>query len=269
MSPHVLGVPAYPAAQLIGMALALVFAYRRLTATGLPSARAFAAVWVLGLAAVGGAVLSAPSFRPTAGFRYPGVGVAVVAALPIVRWTLGGRLTLLGFGDVIAAPLAFGLAGAKLACFFHGCCHGPPSNVPWAVTFPQHSLAWWHQLDAGLIVGTAEQSLPVHPLQLYCVAWACAVGWLLMRPSPPATREGQPFLLLLALVTVGYFVAERFQVPRNPATQLGSLVAALVAALLYLVLDRSARAQGTSIRAEHFESSRRRRFSLSPRVLVR
>ncbi len=38
-------------------------------------------------------------------------------------------------GDSFALPLALALAVGRWGCFFHGCCHGVPTQLPWGVDF--------------------------------------------------------------------------------------------------------------------------------------
>jgi len=38
-------------------------------------------------------------------------------------------------GDGFALPLALALAVGRWGCYFHGCCHGRPTDLPWAADF--------------------------------------------------------------------------------------------------------------------------------------
>jgi phosphatidylglycerol---prolipoprotein diacylglyceryl transferase len=38
-------------------------------------------------------------------------------------------------GDAFALPLALALAVGRWGCFFNGCCHGTPTDLPWGVDF--------------------------------------------------------------------------------------------------------------------------------------
>ena len=70
--------------------------------------RRILAAWaVLAAAAVAGAVLDAPSFPPTGGFRYPGVGIGALLALPFAARFLGNRVSLLAFGDEVPGSAAY------------------------------------------------------------------------------------------------------------------------------------------------------------------
>jgi phosphatidylglycerol:prolipoprotein diacylglycerol transferase len=57
----------------------------------------------------------------------------------------------------------------RFACFLNGCDYGTLSYLPWAVQFPKGSYAYYDHLYKGLIDSADMMSLPVHPVQLYCV----------------------------------------------------------------------------------------------------
>jgi phosphatidylglycerol---prolipoprotein diacylglyceryl transferase len=53
--------------------------------------------------------------------------------------------------DAIAPSIALGTFFGRLGCFLNGCCYGDQCQLPWAVSFPAESAAWWHQVKAGLL----------------------------------------------------------------------------------------------------------------------
>ncbi len=66
-----------------------------------------------------------------------------------------------------AAPaLAIGQAIGRIGCFLVGDDYGRPSQLPWAVAFPQ---------------GLPPTVVPVHPTQLYEAAALVPLAWLLFR----------------------------------------------------------------------------------------
>jgi phosphatidylglycerol:prolipoprotein diacylglycerol transferase len=85
-----------------------------------------------------------------------------------------------------AATPALALAHAigRVGCFLVGDDYGIPSNLPWAVAFPE---------------GLPPTSAPVHPTQLYEAAALLPVTWLLLRWR----REHRPDQFVLG----AYFVA--------------------------------------------------------------
>ena len=62
--------------------------------------------------------------------------------------------------------LAVGHAIGRIGCFMVGDDYGRPSDLPWAVAFPQ---------------GLPPVDVPVHPTQLYEAAALAVLAWLLIR----------------------------------------------------------------------------------------
>src|SRR5690606_36175599 len=81
----------------------------------------------------------------------------------------------------------FSLALARLGCFAKGCCHGAPTDVPWAV----------HYSHLGSKVPLPLLGLGLHPTQLYEAAFLlllAALLWAALRfnlgralKAPPGT----------------------------------------------------------------------------------
>src|SRR5437868_6888286 len=81
-------------------------------------------------------------------------------------------------GDSFALPLALALAVGRWGCFFNGCCHGVPTDLPWGVPF-QVGDAWvkchptqiyeslFHLTMAGLLFLCVRRGLlRTHQLQM-------------------------------------------------------------------------------------------------------
>src|SRR4029453_1539242 len=62
--------------------------------------------------------------------------------------------------------LAFGHLIGRIGCFLVGDDYGKPSDLPWAVAFPQ---------------GLPPTTVPVHPTQLYEALGLGMLGWMLLR----------------------------------------------------------------------------------------
>lgn len=124
---------------------------------------------------------------------YGGVALAVPVALWLTRrYQLAAWPTLDAFAPALALAHAFG----RLGCYLGGCCYGAVCHLPWAVRFPEDSLA-----------GAA----PRHPTQLYESAAELAVFaalWWLASRRPPA---GRVFAAWLVLYPAARFVIELFR----------------------------------------------------------
>jgi len=147
---------------------------RELRRAGLPAAALDAAMWGL-IAGLAGAKLL---------WTFEHLGEAPLAALLLSRggmsWfggfagglAVGGSILLyrrLPLVRVLAAAtpaLAIGHLIGRIGCFLVGDDYGRPSDLPWAVAFPQ---------------GLPPTTIPVHPTQLYEAAALGVVAWLLFR----------------------------------------------------------------------------------------
>jgi phosphatidylglycerol:prolipoprotein diacylglycerol transferase len=82
-------------------------------------------------------------------------------------WMLHRRRVPIVRALAAAAPaLAVGHAIGRVGCFMVGDDYGRPSNLPWAVAFPE---------------GLPPTSVPVHPTQLYEALALAVVAWALIR----------------------------------------------------------------------------------------
>ena len=88
---------------------------------------------------------------------------------------------LLPYADAAAPAVALGYAVARIGCFLNGCCFGTPCELPWAVVFPQGTMALYSHWESGWIDANAAASLPVHPVQLYHAAAGLLLFFLLRR----------------------------------------------------------------------------------------
>ena len=105
------------------------------------------------------------------------------------------------FADCVAVGGAVGQAIGRVGCFLVGDDYGRVTDVPWGVSFPR---------------GAPPTLAPVHPTQLYEIAWLLPVAWLLWR-----RRRRSPFLFgeYIALNGLGRLVIENWRV--NPPVALG------------------------------------------------
>ena len=105
------------------------------------------------------------------------------------------------FADCTAVAGAVGQAIGRVGCFLVGDDYGAPTDLPWGVAFPR---------------GAPPTLEPVHPTQLYEIAWLLCVAALLWK-----RRRRSPFLFgeYIALNGLGRMVIEIWRV--NPQVALG------------------------------------------------
>src|SRR5262245_65765936 len=76
------------------------------------------------------------------------------------------RLPIVATLAAATPALAIGHAIGRIGCFLVGDDYGRPSDLPWAVAFPE---------------GRPPTLLRVHPTQLYEAAALAVIAWLLVR----------------------------------------------------------------------------------------
>lgn len=125
----------------------------------------------------------------------------VLGVLAAIAWVCRqGQISFLRTADYISVNVPFGMLFGRLANFVNGELWGRPTDVPWAMIFPDDPLA-----------------LPRHPSQLYQAGLegALLVGvllWLFWR-TRARWRPGLLVGVFTAGIGLGRFVAEFFREP--------------------------------------------------------
>lgn len=138
-----------------------------------------------------------------------GVGLLVIATrrLPLIP-TLAAATPALAFGHLLG----------RIGCFLVGDDYGRPSDLPWAVAFPQ---------------GLPPTTVPVHPTQVYEALFLAWLGWMLLRWR----RRGLPDPVVLGryvtLAASARFLIEFIRV--NERVALGFTVAQWASLALLVV----------------------------------
>ena len=132
-------------------------------------------------------------------------GGAIGVTLAIWLFTRTRHIQLLAFSDVIAEALPIGLFFGRIANFINGELFGRPTEVPWAMVFPQGG------------------PVPRHPSELYeaFLEGIVLFGLLFVAERRGARmRPGQETGLFLAGYAVARIIGEAF---RQPDLQIGYL----------------------------------------------
>lgn len=143
-------------------------------------------------------------------------GFLLAAAL--VAWRIHRlRRPVWRYADAVAPALALAYAVGRVGCFLVGDDYGRPTDLPWAVAFPQGappSTAGNLREAFGVSIPASVPDsavLAVHPTQLYEVGMALiifAILWKLRRWQRPA---GALFALYLLLGGIERFIVEIFR----------------------------------------------------------
>ncbi len=93
--------------------------------------------------------------------------------------------------DAAAPGLAVGYAIGRIGCLLNGCCHGGPSDLPWAMSFPD-----------------GEDGVRYHPVQLYAAILNGLLTWWLARQYLAPHRVGQVINSFVGWYSVYRFLIE-------------------------------------------------------------
>jgi phosphatidylglycerol:prolipoprotein diacylglycerol transferase len=156
---------------------------------------------------------------------FGGLAGGVLAGLAVMQWKRFPKMAVLA----AAAPgLAVGHLIGRIGCFLVGDDYGRPSNLPWAVAFPE---------------GLPPTSVRVHPTQLYEAAALVPVALFLVRLRSRGASDrvvlGTYFLLAGALRFAIEFIRINERVVGNlSVAHLASLAIALAGAVMLVTARR-------------------------------
>jgi phosphatidylglycerol:prolipoprotein diacylglycerol transferase len=143
-------------------------------------------------------------------------------------WMLRRRRVPVVRALAAATPaLAVGHAIGRIGCFMVGDDYGRPSNLPWAVAFPD---------------GLPPTSVPVHPTQLYEAIALAGVAWALIRWRRQGVADAVVLGRYLVLAGSIRFAIEFIRVNLRvvgPLTLAHLLALSLVVAGVTLILRNS------------------------------
>ncbi len=141
----------------------------------------------------------------------------------------------------LAGTIAEGVG--RWGCFFSGCCWGTPTDLPWAVTFPEIA----RRLHAGL------PAVPIHPTQIYMSLISLAILGILLVLYRRKRFHGRIITVYVMLYAVTRFFiefvrgdAERGFVleGRLSTSQFLAILLTAAAAIAYAWLAKRHRASG-------------------------
>ena len=248
-------IPSYGAAAALGVLLALALVLRTARIAELNSAQVwnlcivalFAAllgsrlllvlmnlavlrrhpIWMLGLAMIHHPLLGAVA-----------VLVGVAAALTYAR---RNRLPLFDTADVLAAPLALGLAFEQLGALLAGSGYGTETAVRWAVVYTHPLAARWSGTPLGV---------PLHPVQAYAALAFLTLSLFLLVWLPVRRQKGDVAGLWLLSTGAIVFLSELCRDPEGRGRVFGGALdgpqlaaVALVAASALALLERKSPSQ--------------------------
>ncbi len=199
---------------------------------------------------------------------FTGAGLAwfggFFGAAAAVYWVIRRNKLPLGLtADLIAPMLVLGYAFGRLGCLLSGDGdYGPPTRMPWGMSFPNGAVPTHLNPHIQQILGTANVpiDIKVHPTPLYEILMLLPLFYFLWRRRLRPHPAGAQFSLYLVLIGAERFIAEFWRMtPRVFGTwlsvpQLYSLIVILAGVALLARVYR----RGESVAAVE-PSPRRRR----------
>ncbi len=101
--------------------------------------------------------------------------------------------------DVYAPAISLGLGVGRIGCFAAGCCYGKPTTSAWGVVFTNPIS---HQIS-GVPLG-----IPLYPTQPIMSLTSLSISAILLWRYSRKSRDGEIFVLYLALYAVARFFIE-------------------------------------------------------------
>ncbi|HEY3356509.1 MAG TPA: prolipoprotein diacylglyceryl transferase [Polyangia bacterium] len=176
------------------------------------------------------------------------------------------KISILAWADDAVPSIALGTAITRVGCLLFGCDFGATTTLPWGIRFGQNMISGTLQNTPALAKHLAEHkvavgstlSLPVHPTQVYeTLVGLTLVGILMLTRRYWRRFSGQIFCLwVMGYGVLRYLLELVRDDPERGGIQFGDgltwpsyqsesqligLVTLVLAAVLYVVLQRRAR----------------------------
>jgi phosphatidylglycerol:prolipoprotein diacylglycerol transferase len=180
----------------------------------------------------------------TGGLTYYG---GFLLAFPVTAaYALWKKVPLRLGMDIVAPCVMIGLGVGRIGCLLNGCCYGAECKLPWAMSFPYHSIAYIDEYyrdevkppaeltkpdpeggrprlltkeevqashDAKLIaLAKSERSVEVHPAQIYSAITGLMLAALLVAYFTLPHAPGRVFALMLMLEGLTRYMLELLRV---------------------------------------------------------
>jgi phosphatidylglycerol:prolipoprotein diacylglycerol transferase len=136
----------------------------------------------------------------------------LMTAIPFcIFWFRHIKLPVLQGLDLLALAGGVVEGVGRWGCFFSGCCFGTPTDLPWAVVFPEIA----RRLHAGL------PSVPIHPTQIYMSLNSLAILGVLLLLYRRKRFHGQIIAVYVMLYAITRFFIEFVRGDADRGTLLG------------------------------------------------
>jgi len=234
-------IPSYGAVAALGVLAALFLAQRTARNAGLDPGR----IWNLCVIALFTALVAQrlllvamnmgdlrrhPSWLLTlAMVHHPllaGAGAAA-ALLAGALYAHHKRLPPWTTADVLAAPIALGMAFEQLGALLAGSDYGTEAQIPWAVTYTHPLAAMWSGAPLGIAL---------HPVQAYTAVAFLTLSVFLLVWQPAIRQHGDLAGMWLMGTGVIVFITELWRDPEGRGVMMGGALDGPKAAAIAMVL---------------------------------
>jgi phosphatidylglycerol---prolipoprotein diacylglyceryl transferase len=171
-----------------------------------------------------------PSWLLTLAMVHHPLLAAVGAAAALVAGVLYARrkqMPLRTTADVLAAPLALGMAFEQFGALLAGSDYGIEAQIPWAVTYTHPLAAMWSGTPLGI---------PLHPVQAYTAMAFLTFAVFLLVWQPAMRQHGDLAGIWLMGTGVIVFITELWRDPQGRGVMLNGMIDGPQLAAIAMVL---------------------------------
>ncbi len=170
---------------------------------------------------------------------YGGLILALIGNYIYLKWR---QVPILPFLDAAAPAIMLAYGIGRIGCLLAGDgCYGQPTDVPWAMTYPNGIVSTLASKNPQLVYDfkrlfpnqPVPADIPVHPTPIYESLYAFLFFAVLWRMRLQARPDGQLFFLFLALQAVSRFLVEFVRL--NDIVAFGLTQAQLISIVLLIV----------------------------------
>ncbi|HET6170779.1 MAG TPA: prolipoprotein diacylglyceryl transferase family protein [Terracidiphilus sp.] len=159
-------------------------------------------------------------------------GIAALIALAVAAVYIGlHHMPYRVTADVLAAPLALGLAFEQIGALFAGSGYGTGAHVPWAIIYTDPLAARWSDAPLGI---------PVHPVQAYAAICFFTIAAGLVLWLPHRLQNGELAGLFLMATGFTLYVTEFWRDPTGRGALFQGILKGPQVAAIFLVLSGAA-----------------------------
>ncbi len=138
------------------------------------------------------------------------------------------QISVLALGDIVAPAVALGQFFTRIGCFLNGCCFGTPSELPWAIKFPDNCVAG----------GSPVADFTLHPTQIYASLFGLALFFFLKSRLYRPHKTGEIFSLYLIFSGIFRFSVDFIRYFEDSANfwinQIIALVLVLIGSIIFV-----------------------------------